>query len=250
MPAFRCPGQDMRFWKPSDIFEEPCPHCGEPVEFWKDDPVQRCSSCGREIRNPRIDLGCAKWCRYAAQCLGVQKIADASAAVCDELIEEMKGVFGDDERRIRHALNVLRFAEHMLKTERADPLVVKAAAVLHDIGIHEAERKYGSSAGKYQEIEGPPIARKILEKVGVDAERIEHICKIIANHHSARDIDTPEFRIIWDADWMVNLPEEHPDMPPDKRAEFIQRVFRTNAGRALAAERYLPNTQETTDAPT
>ena len=49
--------------------------------------------------------------------------------------------------------------------------VVRAAAVLHDIGIREAERKHGSSAGKYQEVEGPPIARRILEKLSVDPER-------------------------------------------------------------------------------
>ena len=46
--------------------------------------------------------------------------------------------------------------------------MVRAAAILHDIGIHEAERKHGSSSGRLQELEGPPIARAILEASNVD----------------------------------------------------------------------------------
>ena len=43
--------------------------------------------------------------------------------------------------------------------------MVISAAILHDIGIHKAEEKYKSSAGNYQEIEGPPIAKAIMEKL-------------------------------------------------------------------------------------
>ena len=38
---------------------------------------------------------------------------------------------------------------------------------MHDIGIHEAERKYNSSAGNYQELEGPAIAADILSDYGL-----------------------------------------------------------------------------------
>jgi hypothetical protein len=69
----RCPGQDQRFWKPEDIFEALCPHCGAEIEFWKDEPVLVCPGCSMEVRNPRLDPGCAKWCPMAAQCLGKTK---------------------------------------------------------------------------------------------------------------------------------------------------------------------------------
>ena len=32
----KCPGQDMRFWKPGDIFDTQCPKCGRRVEFFKE----------------------------------------------------------------------------------------------------------------------------------------------------------------------------------------------------------------------
>jgi len=66
----RCPGQDQRYLKPSDVFEVPCPECGHMVEFFKFDVKLNCRGCGREMRNPKLDLGCAKWCKYADKCLG------------------------------------------------------------------------------------------------------------------------------------------------------------------------------------
>lgn len=69
MPRNLCPGQDMRFWKPDDIYRVPCAHCGEEIEFFKDDLRRKCPHCGGFTVNPRNDLGCAKWCRYGAECL-------------------------------------------------------------------------------------------------------------------------------------------------------------------------------------
>ena len=234
MAIDQCPGQDKRFWKPGDVFEASCPHCGKSIEFWKDDQRRRCRSCGRVAPNPKFDMGCAKWCKFAAQCLG-QPVGTADEVLVDSLIREMKAVFGDDQRRIGHALEVLDHAEQIHAVEGGDPLVIRAAAVLHDIGIQAAERKHGSNAGKFQEIEGPPIARPILEGLGVDAERTGHILRIIGSHHSARDIDTPEFRIIWDADRLANIPEECAGKTPEEGRAFVEKVYRTTTGRAMGA---------------
>jgi len=65
--------------------------------------------------------------------------------------------------------------------EGGNPLVVMGAAYLHDIGIHEAERKHGSSSGHYQELEGPAIAKEILEKLNVQKEMKDEICGIIGS---------------------------------------------------------------------
>ncbi|MFH1614513.1 MAG: HD domain-containing protein [Planctomycetota bacterium] len=234
----RCPGQDQRFWKPVDIFDVNCPSCNKPVEFFKDEPKLKCRNCGQVVFNPKIDLGCAQWCQYAEQCLAVS-VKNEANIMREKLIVEMKNVFGVDQKRIDHARAVLNYAEQILSAEGGEPLVVKAAAILHDIGIHEAERKYGSSVGKYQEIEGPPIAREILSKYDLDEVTIEHVCKIIANHHCAKNIDTTEFRIIWDADWLVNIPAEFPGADEEKLSKLIAKVFKTNHGRQIAVESFL-----------
>ncbi len=75
----RCPGQDQRFWKPDDIFEVQCPGCGNTIEFFKDEPKLKCRKCKRLVLNPKINLGCAKWCKYAEQCLGIMKKSNGQA---------------------------------------------------------------------------------------------------------------------------------------------------------------------------
>ena len=235
---FRCPGQDQRFWKPEDIFEVKCPGCGGAVEFFKDEPKLKCRNCGQMVVNPKIDLGCAEWCRYAEQCLGINVIKNLKV-MRDKLIKEMKNVFGENQQRIEHALAVLDYAEQIQNAEGGDPLIIRAAAILHDIGIHRAEKKYGSSAGSYQEIEGPPSAEEILKKCDVPDETIEHIRRIIANHYSAKNIDTIEFRIVWDADRLVNIPEEFPNAGNEKLQELIDKVFKTDKGRQTAAELFV-----------
>jgi len=144
--------------------------------------------------------------------------------------------FDGDRKRIAHAMLVFGRARELLGHEEGDPRVTLAAALLHDIGIREAERKHGSSAEPYQETEGPPIARRILEEIGLDEPTIEHVCRIVGSHHSARDIDSPEFRIVWDADNLVNLSE---GFAGHDRAQFestIEKVFKTKNGREKAYE--------------
>ncbi|MFH1652394.1 MAG: HD domain-containing protein, partial [Chloroflexota bacterium] len=125
-----------------------------------------------------------------------------------DLLREMEACFGEDARRIDHARRVTAYAETLLAAEGGDYAVVIGAAVLHDIGIHQAERKYGSTRGEYQEKEGPPIARGILTGLDFPPEQVQEICEIIGHHHSPGIIQTQNFRILYDADWLVNLRDE------------------------------------------
>lgn len=248
MSPQRCPGQDSRYWKGESVFEINCPHCGSPIEFFKDESARSCPSCRRKVRNTKLDLGCAKWCAFAAECLGQlpddegDKSRDKKVSLCDRIIDRMKATFGGDQPRIDHAMSVLDYAEQIMG-DAADVsgLVVRAAAVLHDIGIVEAEKIHGSAAGKWQELEGPPIARRILTELEVDRAVIDHVCRIVANHHSARDIDTPEFRIIWDADWLVNIATTYDTTDTAKMARLIDRIFRTDEGKRIAKSIFLEN---------
>ena len=128
-----------------------------------------------------------------------------------KIIKQMESYFGRDQKRIRHAHRVLGFAEELLKTEAGDREIVEAAAVLHDIGIHAAEKKHGSTAGKYQEIEGPPIAEHILKKIGYPENKMDEVLQIIAHHHRPGIVNTANFNIIYQADCMVNNEAENYD---------------------------------------
>jgi len=160
-------------------------------------------------------------------------------SVKELLVREMENYFGADSRRIAHAHRVTGYAEQLIAPEGGTNDVVIGAAVLHDIGIPESERKYGSASGRYQEIEGPPIARDILIRLDFKPEQTDEICRIIAHHHSPGKIATQNFKILYDADWLVNLRDEFDIKDREKLANIIERVFLTESGRALARETYL-----------
>src|SRR4030042_6486955 len=117
----------------------------------------------------------------------------------------MKKYFGTDFKRMNHALKVARNAEQILKSEGGNPLVVLGSAFLQDIGIHEAEKKHGNSSGEFQELEGPPIAKDILKRIGLQTEMIDEICDIIGHHHHPREEETLNFQILYEADWLGHI---------------------------------------------
>ena len=239
----KCPGQDMQYWKPGAIFEVKCPKCGKEVEFFKDDPTRKCPSCGHRFLNPSLDFGCASYCPYAEQCIGnlpPELLAQKDDLLKDRVAIEMKRYFGRDFKRIGHAIKVARYAERIGREEGANLAVVLSAAYLHDIGIKEAERKYASSDAKYQEQEGPPVAREILNKLGANTQLVDKVCDIVGRHHHPRKDETAEFKAVYDADMIVNLEEKQGEAGQDGDRErlqkVIEKVFLTKSGKILARE--------------
>ena len=123
----------------------------------------------------------------------------AKSAKADTLIKqtaiEMQSYFDSDVKRIAHAMNVALYAKTIAKKEDCDLPVLMLAAFLHDIGIHEAERKYQSTAPKYQEQEGPPIVDRILSALGADDSVKQEVCDIIGHHHHPRPKETMNFNV-------------------------------------------------------
>jgi len=240
----KCPGQDTRYWKPGAIFEVTCPKCGNDVEFFKDDATRRCKQCGHRFLNPHVDFGCASYCQYAEQCLGdlsPELLAEKDDLLKDRVAIEMKRYFGQDFRRIGHAADVARYAEQIVTQEGGDPAVVLCAAYLHDIGIHEAERKYNSTAARHQHKEGPPMAREILTKLRARGKLAEEVCDIVGHRHVPRDEETVNFKIVYDADLIVNLEEHQKDREIDRERllEIIEKKIFTRTGKRLARKALL-----------
>lgn len=235
----KCPGQDSRYWKPGAIFEASCPKCGQLVEFFKDDTTRKCGQCGHRFMNPNMDFGCASYCEYAEQCLGTlppELLAEKEDLLKDRVAIEMKRYFKSDFKRIGHAMRVARYAETICKAEGGHPAVILCAAYLHDIGIHEAEKKYDSTAAEYQEKEGPPIAKSILEKLGAKAPLIEEVTDIIGHHHHPALEETLNFKIVYDADLIAKLEDKTKQAPleADRLGNLIAKSFFTDGGKQEA----------------
>ncbi len=165
-----------------------------------------------------------------------------------------------------HVLRVLALAERIARAEGGDLEVVRAAALLHDIGRAEEEATGGDHAAI-----GAARAREIL--AGHPPEKVEAVVTAIASHRfrGGPPPVTPEARALFDADKLDAMgaigvarafaragARRRPLwVPPDVAAaqgdgtpehtpvhEFIVKLSRlrdamtTATGRALAEERH------------
>ena len=145
-----------------------------------------------------------------------------------------------DPKRIQHFVKVYEFAKYIGKGEKLDEKTyktLKLAAIVHDIGIHKAEKKYGQCGGKLQEKEGPPEAEILLKKLGADRKTIDRVCYLVGHHHTYHDMDGMEYQILVEADFLVNADEG--GLVRAAIENMRQSVFRTGAGVRLLDSIYL-----------
>lgn len=156
-----------------------------------------------------------------------------------DIISKMIVYFDGDVRRINHAIKVHSFAKTIGEIEKISEeklTILEVAAILHDIGIKESERKYSSSAAKYQELEGPPVAFDILKSFELRKDFMDRVSYLIGNHHTHSKIDDIDFQILIEADFIVNIFEDSITKEHIKIIE--QKYFKTNTGRAFIESMY------------
>lgn len=147
------------------------------------------------------------------------------------LMRAMINYDSGDVPRIQHFVKVHDFAATIGITECLDEetlFILEAAAILHDIGIHPAEAKYGNSNGKAQEELGPAEARKVLDEVGgFTNSQIERVCWLIGHHHTYNDVKDADHRILLEADFLVNSYGDN--VSKDGIIAFRNNVFRSES---------------------
>lgn len=196
----KCPGQDTRYWKPGDIFETRCPQCGHAVEFFKDESTRRCRGCRAMVVNPRMDFGCAAYCKYASDCLGQmgpELLAKRADLLKDRVALEVKRRLGRAFQTISHAMKVARFAEELAGEEGAEPAVVLCAAFLHVF----------SEGPPADDRPAPTQAREIIEALGGDEGLIKKVEAVIDAFASRQPDGSINGKVFFDAHLLAGLEE-------------------------------------------
>ena len=151
-----------------------------------------------------------------------------------KIINAMIAYYAGDVRRINHFLKVYGFAKAIGEMEGLDEStqeILEIAALTHDIGIKNSEKKYNSSAGNYQQIEGPPEAKKLLEGLGIESGVIDRVCWLIAHHHTYTDIQGIDYQILVEADFLVNFYEDN--VSQDSIQSIRDKIFKTLSGKMI-----------------
>lgn len=160
------------------------------------------------------------------------KIGDVAAAMC--------AYNAGDARRVNHLIKVFAFAKTIGEREGLDAQtqeILEVAALTHDIGIRNSERKYGNCTGAHQQEEGPPEARALLIRLGATDALIERVCWLIAHHHTYTNIKGLDYQILVEADFLVNAYED--EMDEDAIRTVQEKLFCTQTGKELLKKLYL-----------
>jgi HD superfamily phosphodiesterase len=148
-----------------------------------------------------------------------------------KLMQAMTKYYAGDIKRINHFMKVYSYAKAIGEVENLDDntmAILETTAVVHDIGIKISEEKYQSSAGHYQQIEGPAIAEAMLSELGYEKEFIDRVSYLIAHHHTYHDIIGSDYQILVEADFLVNLQEDNVSTQGIKKVK--ENIFKTGTG--------------------
>ncbi|SFN07790.1 hypothetical protein [Thermodesulforhabdus norvegica] len=200
----KCPGQDSRFWGKEAIFEARCPQCGSSVEFFKDEPSRRCRNCGHKFVNPRMDFGCAAYCKYADQCLGElppELIAQREHLLKDRVAIEAKKRYGRDFAAISKAVRTARYAEELLRTEQGELPVVIIASHLHLL-------PYGAEKRPPAPEESARAAEEVLKSLSSKEELNRKVLKLIEKRDEKPDLSDSNHVVFHDAMSLALFEEE------------------------------------------
>ena len=146
----------------------------------------------------------------------------------NKLTTEMIKYYKGDPKRINHFLKVFSYSKFIGMNENLDE---KTQFIL---GIKISEEKYNSSSGKYQEIEGPAMAQKMLENLNYDKDIIERVCYLVGHHHTYNSINGMDYQILVEADFLVNLYEDkiYEGQYSQSAVESVyNKIFKTETGK-------------------
>ena len=182
----RCPGQTTMFWKPDDIYDVKCPSCGAPVEFWKDDSKRTCK-CGHRFLNPKRDLGCLEYCKYAEDCMPEMfQGENLKALYRDRLLVGARIALKPEEARLQRSQEIAEMAEEILDGEGGQPKLVFAATIIGDLVL--SAQLHGGQAESSTPGDSPSaLTRKILADLGTETEVIDQVCQIIEHRMNGTD---------------------------------------------------------------
>lgn len=237
----KCPGQDSRYWGPEAIFESVCPECGGPIEFFKDESSRKCRKCGHKILNPKMDFGCAAYCRYASQCLGEdmppELLAKRSDLLKDRVGAEVKKRLGRNFRGISRALKIVDYTGKILRGENVGPAAPTLAAYL--LVFLRQPGNGGPKAADPERIEEfRQLSSEILNRVGTPEEVERNVISILESIAEGKGSDSIGVKCVLDAASIVEIEEALSARPEtsDEIAKIIGKKLHTPTGRELAEQ--------------
>jgi hypothetical protein len=233
-----CPGQNTMFWKPDDIFDVRCPNCDRPVEFWKDDSKRTCD-CGHRFLNPKRDLGCLEYCKYAEQCMPEMFEGESLKALYrDRLLVTAKIKMKPDDASLERSQKIAELVEEILDEEGGQPKVVFAATILGNLVLNS--QAHGEQSASSAQGDSPSaITRKVLAEIGTEKEVTDQVCQIIENRINGTSSEDLDSKIVSDALMLADLLDKKALLEEAALERLVDSKIQTETGKRVAREQLL-----------
>ena len=151
-----------------------------------------------------------------------------------EILRKMIAFSDGNLHDIDHLVRVWTYARTIGELEGLDARTqrtLEIAAIVHDIACPLCREKYGNTNGRYQELEGAPMAREFLADAGLEPEEADRVAYLVGHHHTLRYIDGADYQILIEADYIANAAEN--GWSAGNIANFADNMCKTAAGRSL-----------------
>jgi len=151
-----------------------------------------------------------------------------------ELMRKMIESSNGNHHDINHLMKVYTFAKTIGQLEglpEETQYILEAAAIVHDIACPYCREKYGSAPGMLQEQESARLLEAFFDGTDIPDEQLQRISFLVCHHHTISGVDGPDYRILLEADFLVNADEGK--LSADAIEHAKEAFFRTNSGIAL-----------------
>ena len=118
-----------------------------------------------------------------------------------------------------------------------DALVSKAVSQIDYTEEIDGTTKYGAAYGNRQEEESPALLDVFLRDFDLPSARKDRIIYLVSHHHTTTEVDGLDYRILLEADFLVNASEARMDRSAIQT--FYDQVAKTDTARRLFRSIYL-----------
>ena len=141
---------------------------------------------------------------------------------------------------INHFLKVWAYAKTIGESEKLDApteFILETSALVHDIACPLCRVKYSNTDGKNQERESDALVRSFLADTGLSEAQISRVAYIVSHHHTYTNVDGIDYRILLEADYLVNADES--SFTKENILNALDKIYVTESGKNLLRTIYL-----------
>lgn len=157
----------------------------------------------------------------------------------EKIFEKMVDFYAGNRSDVAHFVKVHAYARQIGLLECLDAGLLETleiAAIVHDIACPICREKYGNTLGSNQERESETVLRPFLAEFDLAPEQLERVVHLVTHHHTYTDVDGLDYRILLEADFLVNADESN--YPRETIEHFRDNVYRTASGLRLLKSIY------------